>query len=198
MSETKDYKPLNDLLLRLDETIDNGATVPFSNKKMVDGDQLHELVDEVRMSIPPEIKRAQELEQQRKTILENANKEADEIRRSAEGDKAAIITEAKAEADRLVSEQEIIDRAKQYAKDEVEKANQDAADIISRAQTEADNIITDAQNKKQSIMNAMVASINSTLAEAAELLDADVNRLTKSLEDVNRMREAISRLSEAE
>lgn len=198
MSETKDYKPLNDLLLRLDETIDNGATVPFSNKKMVDGDQLHELVDEVRMSMPPEIKRAQELEQQRKTILENANKEADEIRRSAEGDKAAIITEAKAEADRLVSEQEIIDRAKQYAKDEVEKANQDAADIISRAQTEADNIITDAQNKKQSIMNAMVASINSTLAEAAELLDADVNRLTKSLEDVNRMREAISRLSEAE
>ncbi|WP_295154148.1 hypothetical protein [uncultured Ruminococcus sp.] len=198
MSETKDYKPLNDLLLRLDETIDNGATVPFSNKKMVDGDQLHELVDEIRMSMPPEIKRAQELEQQRKTILENANKEADEIRRSAEGDKAAIITEAKAEADRLVSEQEIIDRAKQYAKDEVEKANQDAADIISRAQTEADNIITDAQNKKQSIMNAMVASINSTLAEAAELLDADVNRLTKSLEDVNRMREAISRLSEAE
>ena len=198
MSETKDYKPLNDLLLRLDETIDNGATVPFSNKKMVDGDQLHELEDEVRMSMPPEIKRAQELEQQRKTILENANKEADEIRRSAEGDKAAIITEAKAEADRLVSEQEIIDRAKQYAKDEVEKANQDAADIISRAQTEADNIITDAQNKKQSIMNAMVASINSTLAEAAELLDADVNRLTKSLEDVNRMREAISRLSEAE
>ena len=162
MSETKDYKPLNDLLLRLDETIDNGATVPFSNKKMVDGDQLHELVDEIRMSMPPEIKRAQELEQQRKTILENANKEADEIRRSAEGDKAAIITEAKAEADRLVSEQEIIDRAKQYAKDEVEKANQDAADIISRAQTEADNIITDAQNKKQSIMNAMVASINST------------------------------------
>lgn len=196
MSENKDYTPMNELLERIDATIDNGATVPFSNKKMVDGDQLHELVDEVRMSIPPEIKRAQELEVQRKAILEAAKQEAEAIKNSAATDKEAVMKEAKAEADRLVSQEAIIGRAEQYAKEQVDRANQDASEIISSARAEAENIIADANNKKQSIMDAMVANINSTLGEAADILQADVNRLTKSLDDVNRMREAIQRLSE--
>lgn len=198
MSETKEYTPMKELLERLDETIDSGATVPFSNKKMVDGEQMHELIDEIRLSMPPEIKRAQELELQRKTILENAKKEADDIKHSAEAEKAEIIKAAKAEADKLVSEQAIIERANQFAKEQVEKASQEATDIISRANAEAENIVSDANNKKRSIMDAMVASINSTLAEASDLLESDVNRLTKSLDDVNRMREAINKLSEAE
>ncbi len=196
MSENKDYTPMNDLLERIDETIDNGATVPFSNKKMIDGDRIHELVDEVRMSIPPEIKRAQELEVQRKVILEAAKKEADEIRNSALSEKEAVMKDARAEADKLVSQEAIIARAEQYVKEQVDRANQDAEDIVSRARAEAENIIADANNRKQSIMDAMVANINATLGDASETLQADVNRLTKSLEDVNRMREAILRLSE--
>ena len=103
---------------------------------------------------------------------------------------------AKAEADKLVSQQEIIERANQYARETVEKANQEAADIIGRARAEAENIIADANNKKQSIMDAMVANINSTLGETSALLTGDVERLSKSLDDINRMKEAISKLSE--
>ena len=196
MSENKEYTPLNELLLKIDETIDNGATVPFSNKKMVDGDQLHELVDEVRMSIPPEIKRAQELEVQRKTILENAQKDADGIRKSAETEKEELLKEAKEEADKLVAKEEIIERATEYAKQQVNSANQEAEDIINQARVEAENIIADANNRKQSIMDAMVANINSTLGDASATLEGDVDKLTKSLEDVNRMRDAILKLSE--
>ena len=196
MSELKEYKPLNDLLERLDATIDDGATVPFSNKKMVDAEYLHELVDEVRISVPPEIKRAQELEEQRKEILENSKKEAENIRQSAESDKAAVLAEARAQAEQLVSQQEIIERANQYARETVEKANQEAAEILAQARAEGESIVADANNKKQSIMEAMVANINSTLGETASLLSGDVERLSSSLDDVNRMREAISKLSE--
>ncbi len=196
MSELKEYKPLNDLLERLDATIDDGATVPFSNKKMVDAEYLHELVDEVRISVPPEIKRAQELEEQRKEILENSKKEAENIRQSAESDKAAVLAEARAQAEKLVSQQEIIERANQYARETVEKANQEAAEILAQARAEGESIVADANNKKQSIMEAMVANINSTLSETASLLSGDVERLSSSLDDVNRMRDAISKLSE--
>lgn len=196
MSELKEYKPLNDLLERLDATIDDGATVPFSNKKMVDAEYLHELVDEVRISVPPEIKRAQELEEQRKEILENSKKEAENIRQSAESDKAAVLAEARAQAEQLVSQQEIIERANQYARETVEKANQEAAEILAQARAEGESIVADANNKKQSIMEAMVANINSTLGETASLLSGDVEKLSSSLNDVNRMREAISKLSE--
>ncbi|HCJ40970.1 hypothetical protein [uncultured Ruminococcus sp.] len=196
MSELKEYKPLNDLLERLDATIDDGATVPFSNKKMVDAEYLHELVDEVRISVPPEIKRAQELEEQRKEILENSKKEAENIRQSAESDKAAVLAEARAQAEQLVSQQEIIERANQYARETVEKANQEAAEILAQARAEGESIVADANNKKQSIMEAMVANINSTLSETASLLSGDVERLSSSLDDVNRMRDAISKLSE--
>lgn len=196
MSENKEYTPLNELLLRIDETIDNGSTVPFSNKKMLDPDQIHELVDEVRMSIPPEIKRAQELEVQRKSILDNAQKDADGIRKSAESEKAAVLKEAKAEAERLVAKEEIIQRAAEYAKQQVNEANQEAADIIEQARAEAENIVADANNRKQSIMDAMISNINSTLGDASDTLAGDVDKLTRSLEDVNRMRDAILKLSE--
>ena len=196
MNDTKEYTPLNDLLDRIDETIDSGATVPFSNKKMLDGDTLHELVDEVRMSVPPEIKRAQELEVQRKAILDNAKAEAEEIKKSAQAEKDGIIKDAKAEAEKLVSQQEIIERAAMYAKETVDKATVEAENIVNGAKADADNIIADANSKKQSIMDAMVANINSTLGDAAELLQGDVDKLTKSLDDVNRMREAILKLSE--
>lgn len=190
MSEnTQEYTPLNELLLRIDETIDSGATVPFSNKKMIDADQLHELIDEIRISIPPEIKRAQEMEAQKKAILDNAKKEADEIRASAQSEKDEIIKEAKAEAEKLINEQEIIQRATEYAKREVENANQESNEIISKAQAEADNTINEARTKEKAIREAMVSNIETTLAEASQVLG-------KNLDAVNKIRDAIAHIGE--
>ena len=176
---TQEYTPLNELLLRIDETIDSGSTVPFSNKKMIDADQLHELIDEIRISIPPEIKRAQEMEAQKKAILDNAKQEADEIKAAAQSEKDNIIKEAKAEADKLVSEQDIIQRATEYAKREVETANQ----------AEADSTISEARTKEKAIREAMVSNIESTLAEASQVLE-------KNLDAVNKIRDAIAHIGE--
>ncbi len=183
MSENKTAKsrealPLEQILLKIDEAIDNGSAVPFSNKKMVDADQMHEFVDEIRINIPTEIKRAKDMESQKKTILENAQKEADDIVAKAKQQADSIVAEAQAEADRLVSQQEIIGRANEYAQAQAERANQEAADIVNQA-----------REKELAIREAMVSNINSSLTEAAAIL-------AKNLEAVNNTRDAISRISE--
>lgn len=176
--KAKEINPLDDLLLRMDEAIDSGSTVPFSNKKMVDADQLHELIDQIRLDMPTEIKRAKDIEAQKKSIIEQAEKDAADVTAEARKRVTEMIKDAKAEADRLVSQQEIVGRANEYAKEQVERANKEAEEIIAQA-----------REKEKQIRDAMVKSINESLTEASAVLQ-------KNLDAVNTTMEAISKINE--
>lgn len=176
--KAKEIKPLEELLLRIDEAIDSGSTVPFSNKKMYDPEQLHEFIDEIRLNMPAEIKRAKDIEAQKQSIIEQAEKDAEDVTNEARRRVTEMIKDAKAEADKLVSQQEIVGRANEYAKEQVEAANKESEEIIAKA-----------REKEKQIREAMVSNINSSLSEAASILQ-------KNLDSVNTTMAAISKISE--
>ena len=177
-NNSKEATPIEQILLKIDEAIDSGNAVPFSNKKMVDADMIHEFVDEVRINLPTEIKRAKDMENQKKVILDNAQKDADDIVAQAKAQAEEIVRNAQAEADKLVSQQEIVGRANEYAQAQAQRANEEAAQILEQA-----------REKERSIRQAMVSNINASLAEAAAVLE-------KNLTDVNSTREAIAKIAE--
>ena len=71
----------------------------------------------------------------------------------------------------------------------METANQEANEIISKAQAEADSTISEARTKEKAIREAMVSNIESTLAEASQVLE-------KNLDAVNKIRDAIAHIGE--
>lgn len=49
---------VEEILELMDELLDKSSSVPFSQKKMIDVEQMREYIDSIRLNLPGEIKRA--------------------------------------------------------------------------------------------------------------------------------------------
>jgi len=79
---------IDQLLDKIDDVMEEAWNLPFSGgKRMIDIERIRDLIDEVRMSIPQEIKDAKAIVTDREEILKDARAEADSIVKRAE-DKA--------------------------------------------------------------------------------------------------------------
>jgi vacuolar-type H+-ATPase subunit H len=101
-----------ELVDRLELLINEGWRVPFSAKTVVNDDVFFDIVDQMRISIPEEVKRAKELLQDRENVLAEATKNAERVVDEAQGKAARLVdehditTSAQAEADRIKAEAE--------------------------------------------------------------------------------------------
>ena len=64
------------LLEELEQVVDEGRSSPFSNKVQVDKDEIFEIIDEIKMKLPNEIKQSKWVIEERNKILVDAQKEA--------------------------------------------------------------------------------------------------------------------------
>ena len=70
------------LLEELEQVVDEGRSSPFSNKVQVDKDEIFEIIDEIKMKLPNEIKQSKWVIEERNKILVDAQKEAVSLLRS--------------------------------------------------------------------------------------------------------------------
>jgi cell division septum initiation protein DivIVA len=64
------------LIDRLEDLVDEGRHIPLSRFTMIDEERALELIDQMRISIPEEIDKAQRIMNQRDRLLAQANEEA--------------------------------------------------------------------------------------------------------------------------
>lgn len=156
---------VEEILELMDELLDNSSSVPFSNKRMIDREQMREYIDSIRLNLPGEIKRAKDMARDQKNIIAEANKNAEDIIRKAE-ERAKV----------LVSEQEILKQATEVAKEQVKRANEQAEDIVAQAVA-----------KDKDIRNALAANLDKVLSDAEKVL-------SRSLSDVTSTKEAVLKI----
>lgn len=72
------------LVDRLEETVKRSRRVPFSALRLVDERRVWALIDQMRISVPEEVRRAQRINQERDRILAQARGEAEQLVRQAE------------------------------------------------------------------------------------------------------------------
>ncbi|MCL2013950.1 MAG: ATPase [Oscillospiraceae bacterium] len=96
-----------DIMDLIDELIDQSTALPFSKGRVIiDAEKLSDLLANIRLNLPTEIKNSQLICDDREEIITNAKKEADNIIRTAEE-----------RAKRIVNEQEIVKHAQTKAND---------------------------------------------------------------------------------
>ena len=154
---------VEEILELMDELLDKSSSVPFSQKKMIDVEQMREYIDSIRLNLPGEIKRAKDMTRDKKNILTEANKEAEEI-----------VKKAKDEAKKLVAQEEIIKQAADYAKQIAAEANKQAADIVEQA-------------KAKDIREALSDNLNKSLSEAAEVLTKSLKDVNTTRDAVSKI-----------
>lgn len=99
-----------DVLDEMDDLLDNAKVFPLAaHKVVVDGDRFRELVNDIRLNMPKEMKRAQTIDYDCDRIMKEAQENAEKIIRSAE-DRAkglvaenAIVEEAKKRAHEILA-----------------------------------------------------------------------------------------------
>ncbi len=121
---------LDELLEQFDEVLDSGIKIP-GKKTVVDIEKLRAVVDDIRLNIPAEIKKAKDIVADRADIITNAKREADGIIRSAEERAKAMV--AQEEIVKMAQEKaaEIIAAAQSKSR-EMRKASQEFVDDIMR------------------------------------------------------------------
>ena len=81
------------LLETLEDIMERSKNIPFTEKGIVEKDEVLEIVKEIRLKLPDELKQAKWVKEERTRILEEAKKEADDIVREAENRIIAMIDE---------------------------------------------------------------------------------------------------------
>ena len=126
---------IDEILEEMDELLDKSASVPFvSHKKIVDGERMRELINDVRLNMPHELKEAKKIEFDCQRIL-------NEAKLNAEG----IIRKAEERAVQIVSKEAIVTEAKKKAVDLIQKAQAAAANMQKTAALSVAQMLNDAE-----------------------------------------------------
>jgi cell division septum initiation protein DivIVA len=81
------------LLDQLEEVLGGGSRLPLTSRTLVDEQEVLDILDQIRVSIPEELKSARRVAQERDQVLADAHTEADRIVRDAEAHAAERVTE---------------------------------------------------------------------------------------------------------
>ena len=110
------------LVDRLEELFNESRAIPLTRQVVVDEDRMLDLVDQMRVSIPEEVKKAQQIIAQKDRILAQAQEEANRT-----------VQLAREKSEQLVQKDAI-----------VQAANMRAEQIVAKARAEAENIRLEA------------------------------------------------------
>lgn len=125
------------ILETLEDLVEKSVGVPFSGKCLVDRVEILEIVKELRLKLPDDIKQAKWVKEERQRILMDAQKEAGNMLKEAENKIAS-----------MVDEHEITRKAYEQANEIVAAAQKNARDIRLGTKEYADSIL----NKVEEIL----------------------------------------------
>ncbi|MDA8067876.1 MAG: ATPase, partial [Actinomycetota bacterium] len=118
------------LIDKLDDLVHNAKPMPLTDQVRVDKEEIYDLLDQMRATIPEEIKQARWIVKERQEMLQEAKREAERI-----------VKEARDRQDRLVSEEEITKQAERAAEEILEEARMREREIRLGAEDYADEIL---------------------------------------------------------
>ncbi len=152
------------LVDRLEEIFNAGRPVPFVHRMLVDEDRVLEVIDQMRVSIPEEVKRAQQVLDQRDRIMAKAQEEA-----------ARTVQLAKEKADQLVDRESLVAQAQGRADQIIANAKADADAIRAEADDYALESLVKLETELGRVLNQVrngISKLQSEKPEAAPATEA--------------------------
>ena len=141
---------IEEILNQLDELIDRSWSLPLTGGRcVVDAEKVRELLDDVRLNMPTEIRQAQSIVADRTEIVDNAKKEAENI-----------IARAEKRAAALVDEEEIVRQSKNKSAEIIQQAQQQCREMRQSAKDFVDNILKNTEESLAASMNEVKSTRN--------------------------------------
>ena len=173
---------IEQIIEEIEEYVDSCKYQPLSTTKIVvNKEEIEELLRELRLKTPDEIKRYQKIISNKDAILEDAQAKADNI-----------IAEAQAKAQQLVTEHEVMQKAYAQANETINSANKQAQEILDSATSDANSIRLSAITYTDDMMANIGNLVSNTLEDAGEKYKVFIDSLQSCLDVVNQNRRELA------
>ncbi len=146
---------------RLEELFNHSKPIPLTRNVMVDENALMDIIDQMRISIPDDIKKAQQLLAQKDRILAQAQEEANRT-----------VQLAREKAEKMLEKSEIFQTAQERVAQAAEKARNEAA----QTQKEADIYVMETLTKLESELSKVMAQVQNGIRLLQEAHQTELNQ----------------------
>lgn len=134
------------LIDRLEELFNESRPIPFTHNVIVDEDRMLDLIDQMRVAIPEEVKKAQQILAQRDRVLAQAQEEANRTLSLAREksdqltDRDSIVQSAQARAEQMVSQ------IRTDADVTRQEADRYVVETLTKLETQLERYLTEVRN----------------------------------------------------
>ena len=149
------------LLETLEDLLENSRNLPFTAKGIVDKEEMLELIKEIRIKLPDELKQAKWVKEERQRILVEAQKEAEN----------RIIS--------MIDEHEITRKAYDQKAEIIETANEMSREISKGTKEYADSIL----ESTETVLNDTLNKLGKNISEALNLMQISLEDTIKTIEN---------------
>ncbi len=159
---------IEQLIDEIEDYIDGCKYQPLSKTNIiVNKEEIDELLRELRMKTPEEIKRYQKIITNKEAILNDARSKAE-----------ALIKDATVQTTELINEHEIMQQAYAQANEVVRMATMQAQDILNNATLEANGVRTSAMQYLDEMLANLESAMTATLATTTEHYESFYNTIS--------------------
>jgi cell division septum initiation protein DivIVA len=149
------------LIDRLEELFNAAKAVPFTHNVVVDEDRMLELIDQMRIAIPEEVKKAQQVMAQRDRVMAQAQEEANRT-----------LQLSRDKSEQLVQKDIIMQEAQRRADQILAQARSEA----ESTRVDADNYVVDTLMQLQD----QIAKLSNQVANGIRMVQEDQMRKASS------------------
>lgn len=141
------------LLDILEDELEKGMNLPFTTKALTDKEKCLEVIKDIRLNLPDEIKQAEWIKKERQRILIEAQKEADVITKDAEQKIRSLVDENEITQKAYKQSREIIENAQNNAKEIRLGANEYADSMLEEVVDYLSNHLNTLQENRSELIN---------------------------------------------
>ena len=169
---------IEQIIEEIEEFVESCKYQPLSTTKIVvNKEELEELLRELRLKTPDEIKRYQKIISNKDAILADAQAKAD-----------SLIAEAQAKTKEMVSQHEVMQQAYAQANETIANANKQAQQILDNATNDANDIRIGAVQYTDDLLANAESIIGHTLNSYTSKYDSLVTSLQECYDVVRNNR----------
>lgn len=141
---------LMELVDELEQLVQTASSIPLTGKTMLDKEEVLEIIRDIKSELPSEIKEAKQISTERDSIITSAHEEADRI-----------LAAARAHAEEMIREDELVLKANERAEELLTQAERESTQIREGARDYADSLL----EKTQVNLSNIIKTINENRQE---------------------------------
>lgn len=132
------------LVDRLETMLSKGWRIPFTSNIVIQEDPFLDVIDQMRISIPEEVKQARRVSAERERLLEQAQQEADRV-----------VATAHEQVSSLTGEEEVVKLAQAKADEIIAQAHRSSESIKAEADAYVMEVLSDMEEQLMKLITTV-------------------------------------------